>query len=139
MYYKRRVVPETIARFLTEAGPHVALALKPVAALPHAFDPERTPVALRRYEQESDWRLPVLAARYPRLSTERETAEAQQGRDHRQVHAADDEAVQLERRIAQHLGRVEAHPDEQRERGDRRPERAASCQRSVAHTSENTK
>jgi superfamily II DNA or RNA helicase len=72
---ERRVVPETIARFLAEAAPLANLELKPVAALPHAFDPGRTPSGLKRYEREPDWRLPPLAAKYPRISTDRETAE----------------------------------------------------------------
>jgi len=72
---ERRVVPETIARFLRDAAPYATLDLKPVPSLPHAFDPGRTPTALRKYEREPDWRLPALAVRYPRCSTERETAE----------------------------------------------------------------
>ena len=32
---------------------------------------------LRRYEREDDWKLPELANRYPRCSTDRETAETQ--------------------------------------------------------------
>ena len=72
---ERRVVPETIARFLRDAAPYATLDLKPVASLPHAFDPGRTPTVLRKYERDPDWRLPVLTARYPRCSTERETAE----------------------------------------------------------------
>ena len=72
---ERRVVPETIARFLREAAPYATLDLKPVASLPHAFDPGRTPTALRKYEREPDWRLSALSARYPRCSADRETAE----------------------------------------------------------------
>jgi superfamily II DNA or RNA helicase len=72
---ERRVVPETIARFLRDAAPYATLDLKPVPSLPHAFDPGRTPTTLRKYEREPDWRLPALAVRYPRCSTERETAE----------------------------------------------------------------
>jgi hypothetical protein len=72
---ERRVVPETIARFIGEAAEYASLALKPVPRLPHAFEPGRTPSVLRRYEQEPDWRLATVAARYPRLSTDRETAE----------------------------------------------------------------
>jgi hypothetical protein len=72
---ERRVVPETIARFLTEAAPYVPLALKPVANSPHTFDVPRTPTQLRRYETDADWKLPRLAAKYPRCSTDRETAE----------------------------------------------------------------
>jgi hypothetical protein len=72
---ERRVVPETIARFIRETADYVPLALKPVPSLPHAFEPIRTPVALRRYESDADWKLPALATRYPRLSTDRETAD----------------------------------------------------------------
>jgi superfamily II DNA or RNA helicase len=72
---ERRVVPETIARFLREAAEFVPLTLKPVPNLPHSFEPARTPSVLRRYEMEPDWRLPALATKYPRSSTDRETAE----------------------------------------------------------------
>ena len=72
---ERRVVPETIARFLQEAAEFVPFTLKPVASIPFAFDPARTPVVLRQYERAADWRLPALAERYPRCSTDRETAE----------------------------------------------------------------
>jgi superfamily II DNA or RNA helicase len=72
---ERRVVPETIARFMSEACGYASLSLKPVASLPHAFDPGRTPTALRKYERDVDWRLPALSTKYPRLSTHRETAD----------------------------------------------------------------
>ena len=72
---ERRVVPETIARFITECARDAALDLKPVGGMPHTFDPGRTPSGLKRYERESDWKQPELAARYPRLSTDRDTAE----------------------------------------------------------------
>ena len=71
----RRVVPETIARFMRESAACIPFALKPVASLPHSFEPARTPVALRQYESQPDWRLPPLSARYPRFSTDRDTAE----------------------------------------------------------------
>jgi superfamily II DNA or RNA helicase len=74
---ERRVVPETIARFLAEASPYVPFPLKPVANSPHTFDAPRTPTQLRRFETDADWRLPRLAAKYPRCSTDRETAEAE--------------------------------------------------------------
>jgi SNF2 family DNA or RNA helicase len=74
---ERRVVPETIARFITEAAEYAQLPLKVVGSLPHTFDPGRTPPTLRRCEQHPDWRLPPLANRYPRCSTDRETAERQ--------------------------------------------------------------
>jgi SNF2 family DNA or RNA helicase len=72
---ERRVVPETIARFLAESAPLASLNLRPHASLPHAFDPGPTPGALHRFEQQPSWRLPPLASRYPRLATDRKTAE----------------------------------------------------------------
>jgi superfamily II DNA or RNA helicase len=72
---ERRLVPETIARFLSESAEHATFALKAFPSLPHSFDPGRTPNALKRYESQPDWKLPSLATRYPRLSTDRETAE----------------------------------------------------------------
>ncbi|NMC21516.1 MAG: DUF3883 domain-containing protein [Thermogutta sp.] len=72
---ERRVVPETIARFLREAAEFVPLTLKTVPDLPHTFEPGRTPTVLRRYENDPSWKLPALAAKYPRCSTDRETAE----------------------------------------------------------------
>ena len=72
---ERRVVPETIARFMAESAERATLALSPVRGLLHTFEPGRTPPALRKYERESDWNLSQLVARYPRLSTDRTTAE----------------------------------------------------------------
>ena len=72
---ERRLVPETIARFLSETAEHASLPLKAFPSLPHTFDPGRTPTTLKRYESQPDWKLPALATRYPRLSTDRETAE----------------------------------------------------------------
>jgi len=72
---ERRVVPETIARFIREGSEYAHLELKTVPSMPHTFDPGRTPSALRRYEREPEWRLPALAAKYPRCSTDREVAE----------------------------------------------------------------
>lgn len=72
---ERRVVPETIARFIAQAAPYANLDFKPVASLPHTFDVGRIPNTLRQYERDDDWRLPPLANRYPRCSTVRETAE----------------------------------------------------------------
>lgn len=74
---ERRVVPETIARFLQEAAEFVPWTLKPVAGLPYAFEPTRTPTSLRRYEKNEDWKLPAVADRYPRCSTDRDTAETE--------------------------------------------------------------
>ncbi len=72
---ERRVVPETIARFVSEAAPYARLELKTISTVPHAFEPGRTPPALRHYEGASDWRLPALSIQYPRCSTDREAAE----------------------------------------------------------------
>ncbi len=74
---ERRVVPETIARFLREAAEFVPWTLKPVPSVAHAFEPARTPSALRHYERDADWKLPALADRYPRCSTDREVAETE--------------------------------------------------------------
>jgi hypothetical protein len=52
----------------------VPLRLKVVRDLPHTFEPGRTPPVLRRTKRH-DWKLPPLAAKYPRCSTDRETAE----------------------------------------------------------------
>ncbi|MBM3300806.1 MAG: helicase, partial [Deltaproteobacteria bacterium] len=73
---ERRVVPETIARFIREAAAYVPLKLKLVDNLPHAFEPARTPSVLRHYERSPDWKFPVLVDRYPRCSTDRDTAES---------------------------------------------------------------
>jgi hypothetical protein len=51
------------------------MTLKPLPSLRHTFDPGKTPSVLRQYERQEDWRFPSLAARYPRLSTDRDTAE----------------------------------------------------------------
>ena len=72
---ERRVVPETIARFMKESAGDAALSLKAVGNLPHAFQPGRTPSGLRKYERATDWKLADLANRYPSLSTDRDTAE----------------------------------------------------------------
>jgi len=72
---ERRVVPETIARFIRETSEYARLDLKTVANLPHTFEPGRTPSSLKNYETQPDWRLPVLAHKYSRCSTDRATAE----------------------------------------------------------------
>lgn len=72
---ERRVVPETIARFMREASEYIALKIKNVPHLPHTFEPGRTPSVLRRYETQHGWKLPALSNNYPRCSTDRETAE----------------------------------------------------------------
>jgi len=72
---EHRVVPETIARFIREAAEYVPLKIKNVESLPHTFEPARTPIVLRRYEREPYWKLPSLANKYPRCSTDRDIAE----------------------------------------------------------------
>jgi len=72
---ERRVVPETIARFIRDSAPLVPLRLATFATLPHTFEPTATPQVLRQYQQEPTWKFPQLANRYPRFSTDRETAE----------------------------------------------------------------
>ncbi|MGH7932886.1 MAG: helicase-related protein, partial [Candidatus Binataceae bacterium] len=72
---ERRVVPETIARFLAQSAPYVPFPLKAVPSMAHAFDPPATPQILRRYESEPSWKLQPISNRYPRLSTDRDTAD----------------------------------------------------------------
>jgi superfamily II DNA or RNA helicase len=72
----RRIVPETLLRFLREAAPYVPFTLREVPSLPYTFDVVgTTPPALRRLAQTPDWRYGTLAHRYPRCTTDRETAE----------------------------------------------------------------
>ena len=73
---EKRVVPETIARFMTQSAEDASLSLKPVRGLIHSFEPGRTPNALKNFERDDTWKLPDVSARYPRLSTDRATAEA---------------------------------------------------------------
>ncbi len=70
-----RVVPETIARFIRDAAEYVPFKLKVIETMAHTFEPARTPPALKRFEREPTWKLPSLALKYPRCSTDRETAE----------------------------------------------------------------
>lgn len=73
---ERRVVPETIARFLFDAAVYAQLNIRPVKDVPHTFDlPNATPSVLRRYEREAGWRFGPVASRYPRCSTNRATAD----------------------------------------------------------------
>ena len=73
---EKRIVPETIARFIEDAAELAKLPLTRVKGSPHTFDPGRTPAGLRKFEREPDWRLPELGARYPRFSTDRTAAQA---------------------------------------------------------------
>jgi len=49
---ERRVVPESIARFITECAGDAAPALKPVGGMAHTFDPGRTPSGLKKHERD---------------------------------------------------------------------------------------
>lgn len=72
---ERRVVPESIARFIRDAAVYAHLDLEPFSNLPHTFTPGRTPTILQRYVGDADWKLPAIAGKYPRCSTDREVAE----------------------------------------------------------------
>ena len=72
---ERRVVPETISRFMFDSAKYVPIRLDRVRGLPHTFLPMRVPPVLKRYESNSEWKLGALASRYPRLSTDRGIAE----------------------------------------------------------------
>ncbi|MBI5740561.1 MAG: DUF3883 domain-containing protein [Nitrospirae bacterium] len=72
---ERRVVPESIVRFLKESTEYVPLNLKMIPKFLHTFDIGKTPSVLRQYESETDWKLPSLANKYPRSSTDRDIAE----------------------------------------------------------------
>jgi len=74
---ERRLVPESIARFLRDSAIFVSLNLRPVQDSPHTFDIlGATPNILRRHEREPYWRYGPVASRYPRCSTDRHTAES---------------------------------------------------------------
>ena len=57
-------------------GQGSVLALEPVRKLPHTSRPGSTPFGRKRYERDEDRGFSALAVRYPRLSIDRETAEA---------------------------------------------------------------
>ena len=70
----RRVVPETVARFMAKAAVPPGLRLDPVRTLPHTFDAGPTPPALMRLGAAPDWKLPDIAARYRRITTDKDAA-----------------------------------------------------------------
>lgn len=72
---ERRVVPETVARFMNEAAQSANMPLNPVERLPHTFKAVRTPQILKQYERQPDWKLSEVSNRYPRFSTDRKIAE----------------------------------------------------------------
>ncbi|MDD5090749.1 MAG: helicase-related protein, partial [Candidatus Wallbacteria bacterium] len=75
MAQERRMVPESIYRFLSGAAAHAGLEIKTVTAMSHAFEPGAIPSLLHRYERDNDWKFGTLANKYPRCSTDRETAD----------------------------------------------------------------
>ena len=68
---ERRIVPETIARFIADSAPYARLRLRPVRNLPHTFDAGPTPPALRQHAPEPN----AVSANYVRISTDQETAQ----------------------------------------------------------------
>ncbi len=72
---ERRIVPETIARFLQESARNAAFQLRPVNNRIHTFDSGQIPSSLKRHELSPSWKLPQLAQRYNRISTDKDTAE----------------------------------------------------------------
>jgi hypothetical protein len=72
---EKRLVPETIARFIKASAEIARMNLKEVKGYPFSFETSPIPIALRQFERQPDWKLPALANRYGRISTERETAE----------------------------------------------------------------
>ena len=72
---ERRLVPETIARFLEESSRNANFRLKSVSKQPYTFQPGRTPPELKKYERERDWKLAELDIKYPRFTTDRSVAE----------------------------------------------------------------
>lgn len=73
---ERRVVPETIARFLVNSAGTVPYVLKPVKSFAHTYDPSTTPPSLKDYDSKRDWKLPEIIHRYPRFTTDRVVADA---------------------------------------------------------------
>ena len=72
---EQRIIPETIARFLRESAQDAAFSLKQVRHPAHTFQPGRTPLDLKKYEREADWKLTEVNIQYSRLSTDRTAAE----------------------------------------------------------------
>ncbi len=72
---ERRVVPESIARFIREGGEYVDLSVRALPAFAHGFEIGKIPSALRQFERAPDWRLPPLALKYGKCTTDRTVAE----------------------------------------------------------------
>ncbi len=72
---ERRVIPETITRFLVESSKLAHLSLNPLRNLEYAFQAGPTPERLKKYGFDEDWNLSEVATNYSRLSTDRHVAE----------------------------------------------------------------
>ena len=72
---ERRVVPETIHRFINEAAKIANFSIKDHPGMAHSFNLGKTPGHLKSYESERDWKLPPLANQYPLCTTDRATSE----------------------------------------------------------------
>ena len=72
---EHRIVPETIARFLQESARKANLEMTPLRGQLHAFRAGATPSRIKAFERAPDWNLPEISRQYPRLSTDRTTAE----------------------------------------------------------------
>ena len=73
---ERRLVPENVARFLSEAALVASMTLKPVPTDRFSFDPGPTPSELRQYSNSEGWKLASVASRYPRITTDRGVADS---------------------------------------------------------------
>jgi superfamily II DNA or RNA helicase len=73
---EQRLIPENVARFLSEASAIASMTLKPVASDRFSFDPGPTPPEIRQYSNREGWKLAVVASRYPRITTDRAVADS---------------------------------------------------------------
>ena len=74
---EKRMVPETMARFLSQAAGLSGMVMKSITDIPFSFEPGPTPTALRRFENLPDWKLLRLSNKYPRITTERKVSDDQ--------------------------------------------------------------
>ena len=72
---ERRMVPETLARFLADAAPLANLTLKRLGSDPFTFDPGPTPPELWKFVRQDCWKYGQLASRYHRITTDRDLSE----------------------------------------------------------------
>ncbi len=72
---ERRLVPETIARFMREASQLALFALQPAKNVAYSFTPGITPASVKKYDTDPGWKFGLIAHRYPQLSTDRKVAD----------------------------------------------------------------